>query len=401
VITLPLLLEAPPALVRPMITSPGAREASFGTIVGRVGGRTTRIVVRVDGVTKADIALELDRSRPYFPPQLPYRIRVSLPPRDVTIRVIAYDGLGNSKARSVGPVFGLPRAGSPVAIRSIEDAVLARRVRELIRAYPGPAAVYIQDLRSGRGAAWNARARFQAASTLKLGIALEVLRVLRSKPAAGTHLATLFRRMLVYSDNQAANDLEVWLGGSTTAGAARVNATLQALHLTGSHMYGGYIIGTASTRPIPLRVESQPPYFTFGKYTTAWDLARLHRFFHRASVGRGPLFDLPGHFSAADARYLLYTLAHVRDPGKIDRYIGDDPGVSVLHKAGWIFHARHDSALVFWRSGAFVVTVLTWNWGEAGASSDVLAGKVARAALRRFSARAPGRPDPHGWLIQF
>jgi hypothetical protein len=400
VITLPLIPEQPPALVQPVVTSPGPREASFGTIVGRVGRGTTRVVVRVGGVTKADVALAPDHTYPDFPPQ-PYRIRVSLPPRDVTIRVIAYDALGNSRARSVGPVFGFPRAGRPVAIRSMEDAVLTRRVRELIRAYPGPAAVYVQDLRSGRGTAWNARARFQAASTLKLGIALEVLRVLRSKPQPGTRLAMLFRRMLVYSDNQAANDLEVWLGGSTTAGAERINTTLQALHLRESHMYGGYLIGTASDRPIPLRVESQPPYFTFGKYTSAWNLARFHRLFYRASVGRGPLLELPGHFTSADARYLLYTLAHVRDPGKIDRYIGDNPGVSVLHKAGWIFHARHDSALVFWRGGAFVVTVMTWNWGQAGASSDILAGKVARAALRRFSARTVSRPDLHGWLMQF
>jgi hypothetical protein len=398
--TLPLIPEPPPALVQPVIKSPGARETSYGTIVGRVGGSTTRIVVRVDGVKKADVALEPELSGPYLPLQ-PYRIRVSVPPRDVTIRVIAHDGLGNKKARSVGPVFGLPRAGRPVAIRSIQDAALTRRVRELIRAYPGPAAVYVQDLRSGRGTAWNARARFQAASTLKLGIALEVLRVLRSKPAPGSRLASLFRRMLVYSSNQAANDLEVWLGGSTTAGAARINTTLRALHLTDSYINGGYIIGTASEQPIPLRVESQPPYFTFGKYTSAWNLARLHRLFHRASAGRGPLLDLPGHFTAADARYLLFTLAHVRDPGKIDRYIGDNTGVSVLHKAGWIFHARHDSALVFWRGGAFVVTVMTWNWDEAGASSDILAGKVARAALRRFSARTAGRPDLHGWLLQF
>ena len=60
-------------------------------------------------------------------------------------------------------------------------------IRELVHAYPGPASVYVQDLRSGRGAAWNALARHQAASTLKLGIALEVLRVLPKKPAPGTH----------------------------------------------------------------------------------------------------------------------------------------------------------------------------------------------------------------------
>lgn len=390
---------APPALVRPVISNPGPREVSFGTVVGRVGAGTTRIVVRVDGVTKADVSLAPKRSRFFIPPRA-FRVRVALPPRDVKIRVIAFNDAGESAGRSVGPVFGLPRAGFPVSIRSVEDLVLRRRIRELVQAYPGPASVYVQDLRSGRGAAWNALARHQAASTLKLGIALEVLRVLPRKPAPGTHLANLFQRMLVYSDNEAANDLEVWLGGSTSGGADRVNATLQALHLSGSHMYGGYVIGTATDRPIPLQVNSQPPYYTFGKYTTAWDLARLHRLFHRATVGQGALLDLPGHFTPSDARFFLYTLAHVQDPGKIDRYVGDNAGVAVLHKAGWIFHARHDSALVFWRGGAFVVTVMTWNWGEAGTSSDVLAGRVAQAALRRFSAVSGRRTDPHGWLIR-
>jgi len=398
VITLPLLAEGPPALVRPVITAPGPREVSFGTVAGRVGPGTVRIVVQVAGVTKADVPLT-GRFRTYIP-AAPFRIRVALPPRDVTIRVIAYDTAGNSTARSVGPVFGLPRAAAPVPLRSSEDAVLARRIRALVQNYPGPASVFVQDLRSGRGAAWNARARHQAASTLKLGIAVEVLRVLRGKPAPGTRLENLFRNMLVYSSNKAANELEVWLGGSTYAGAARVTATLRALHLNDSNMYGGYVLGTASTRPIPLRVESQPPYFSFGKYTTAWDLARLHRLFHRAAGGRGALLDLPGHFTSSDARYLLYTLAHVRDPGKLDRYIGARPGVSVLHKAGWIIHARHDSGLVFWRGGAFVVTVLTWNWNQAGSSSDILAGRVAEAALKRFSEVSPRAADPHGWLIR-
>jgi beta-lactamase class A len=233
-----------------------------------------------------------------------------------------------------------------------------------------------------------------------LGIALEFLRVLHGKPPPGSALANLFWRMLVYSDNQAANDLEIWLGGSTIAGAVKVNATLHTLGLNGTHMYGGYLVGTGSDRPIPLRVENQPPYYTFGKYTTAWDLARLHKLFHRAAVGTGAIMRLSGQFTPSDARYLLYTLAHVQDPGKLDRFIGSEPGVSVLHKAGWITHARHDSGLVFWRQGALVVTVMTWNWGQAGTSSDVLAGRIARAALRRYSDLDVRRNDPHERLIR-
>jgi hypothetical protein len=385
VVTLSLLPPEPPALVRPVIVAPAPRQISFGAVSGTLGAGTVRIVVKVGQTTAADTPVS----------GTSFRVNLDLPPRDVTIRVIAYGSAGNTAVASVGPVFGLPQAGYPTAIIGEEDSVLARRIRLLAPGYPGTAAVFVQDLRTGRGAAWNARARFQAASTLKVGIAVEVLRVLRGPPRPGTWLANLLWRMLVYSDNQAANDLEVWLGGSTSAGAARVNATLQTLRLRDTHMSGGFIIGTSSTRPIPLRVERQPPYYSLGRYTTAWDLARLHGFVHRAAAGRGVLLRLPGNFTPPDARYLLYLLAHVRDPGKIERYIATRPDVAVLHKAGWIMYARHDSGLVFWSRGAFVVVVMTWNGAGAGASSDVLAGRVAQAALRRFSAtitaRFPGR----------
>ena len=64
--------------------------------------------------------------------------------------------------------------------------------------------------------------------------------------------------------------------------------------------------------------------------------------------------------------------------------MGKLAGVRVLHKAGWINVARHDNGIVLWQGGALVVTVMTYRPGGAGIASDVLAGKVASAALRRF-----------------
>ena len=58
--------------------------------------------------------------------------------------------------------------------------------------------------------------------------------------------------------------------------------------------------------------------------------------------------------------------------------------MTVLHKAGWITKARHDSGLVYSSGGALVVTVLTWNGGGVGSASDLLATRVAREALRRL-----------------
>ena len=373
-----MMIDLPPLqrltpLQRPVIVQPGPRQASFGDIVARLDPATTHVLVTVNG--NAVTARATDGGT--------IRLKVSLPRRNSTVRVIARNASGGRAMAEVSPVYGFPRAGRPTFFQGSEDPRLARRIRRVALGFRGISAVYVQNLRTGRGAAWNARARFPAASTLKLGIALEVLRVLRSQPGPDTRLGTLLRRMIVYSDNAAANALLVWLGGSQTGGAARVNASLGALGLRESHMFGGYILGTSATRPIPLRVERQPA-FGIGKYTTAWDLALFHRLLHLASVERGRMMSLSGSFTAGDARHLLFLLTHVQDPGKLDRFIGD-LGVSVPHKSGWITYARHDSGIVYWASGSFVVTVMTWNGGAVGTSSDVLAGRVAEVALERFS----------------
>jgi hypothetical protein len=374
---LPAALEPVEPLARPAISAPAPREIAFGEVRGRVGPGTTRIVVTVNGARRAGTAVIGTR----------FRVAVPLPPRDVTIRVIAFDLYGRrAVSRPVGPVFGLPAAAVPRGTLNIEDSGLSRVVRKLTREFPGIAAFYVQNLRTGKGAAWNARARFPAASTLKLAIAVEVLRTLRGRVAPGSRVDSLLRKMLIYSDNQAANELEVWLGGSISAGAARVNGTMRALGLRDSHIFGGYATETAAARPIPVTIESQPS-FGLGKYTTAWDLARLHRYLHLAAGGRGRLLRLPGSFTPADARFALFILARVRDPGKLDRFLSR-PAATVLHKAGWIKYARHDAGLVYWRGGGFVAAVMTWNGAGVGIASDVLAGQVARESLRRFSSRA-------------
>lgn len=377
-IPIALHAEVPPALVAsagprpPAITAPRPREVSFGLVAGRARAGTVRVRVLVNGVTKASQAVDGPADFSFF---------VDLPSRDHRVAVVAEDAAGGRSASVVRRVYGLPREGRPRAQgRSLEDPALARRVRALARGYPGISAVYVQDLRTGRGAAWNARARFPAASTVKVAIAVDVLRRLGGRPAAGSSLDRLLWRMLVYSDNESANRLLVWLGGSTSAGADRVNALLRSLGIGDTLLYGGYATAVAAG-PIPLRVEEQPA-FGIGKYTTAWDLARLHRFVHLAAGGLGPLPRASGSFGRADARYLLWILAHVADRWKLDRFL---PGsATVLHKAGWLRQARHDAGLIYWRRGSYVVTVLTWNPGGAGSSADVLAGRVARAALDRF-----------------
>ena len=183
--------------------------------------------------------------------------------------------------------------------------------------------IYVESLTSGAGAAWNARATFPGASTLKLAIAVTALAHLEGAPGHGSYLDRLLRQMLVQSDNAAANAVERAFGGSTSGGSALVNALMRSLGLVDTEMYGGYETdgyGAGAVRlpaaAIPLRVESQPAW-GYGKRTTARDLAgaaarRLAR--ERAASGRFASAQ-PG-FTPADARYLLYVLAQVGDHGQ-------------------------------------------------------------------------------------
>ena len=283
-------------------------------------------------------------------------------------------------ASVVRHVFALPRAAVPRAVPAFEEPGLARAVRGLALGFPGTASVYVQSLTSGAGAAWNARAVYPAASTLKLAIAVTALAQVQGTPTAGSSLDRLLRRMLIDSDNAAANDVERFYAGSTSAGSRLVNELMRSIGLVDSEMYGGYTVEPRTSGAIPRRVD-RAAWSGVGKRTTAWDLAGLVRSLWLASGNRGPLRRAQPGLTAADARYLLYLLAHVRDRGKLDREVRGVPGVVVLHKAGWLDGARHDNGVVVWRGGVFVAAVLTY--GGAGAA-DALAGRVARVALDRF-----------------
>lgn len=371
----------PPTPTPPVIERPAAYQVSYGVVEGRAAPGAQRVIVRVDG----RVARELRLTHRVF------RLEVDLPPRNVRVRVETVDAEGRRAARTVTNVFGLPRVARPRLRLLRLDPGLQSDVRRLAGGFHGAAAVYVEDLGTGAGAAWNARATFPAASTLKLAVAVTVLSRIDGPPRAGSHVDHLIRRMLDASDNESANRLLVSLGGSTSDGGRIVDGVMRSIGLERTVMYGGYVIGTSlgpsrglATRGVPLGTVDQPTWGA-GKATTAVDLARLHRAIWLASGGLGPLARGGAGVSAGEARYLLYVLAHVRDRGKLDRFVARRPGAVVLHKAGWIESARHDAGLVVWRGGILVAAVTTYDRAGAGTQADVLAGRIAQAAVRRFS----------------
>jgi beta-lactamase class A len=368
------MAELPP----PVLVAPAPDEVSFGRIAGSVARGTQSLRVTIGDRVLATKKVGGTR----------FDFTVELPRRDVTVRITALDAQGRRSSTVVGPVFGLPSSARPRAPprRGGEDPRLAEAIRGLARGFAGVCGIFVQDLSSGAGAAWNARAEFPAASTLKVAIAIQVLIAHRGRPAPGSRIDRSLRRMLIPSFDRPANELLTWLGGSTSGGSAKVNATLRALGLWDTEMYGGYIV-PAARRPIPLEAIEQPRFV--GKRTTAWDFGRLLRYLHLASDGKGLLARrFRGSLVPADARFLLYLIAHAR-PNWLGSYL---PGATAtVHKPGWIKRARHDAGLVYLRDRAFVVVVLTWNSRGVGATSEVLAGRVARAAYDRFRRSRPAR----------
>ena len=374
------MIDTAPPPRPPVVERPAAYQVSYGAVEGRAAPGTKRVVVRVDGKVVGDFAL---RGRSFS-------LGVPLPPREVRVRVETVDGEGHRAGRTVLHVLGLPPAARPVARPLRLDRGLERDIRHLVDGYPGSGAVYVEDLATGAGAAWNARATFPAASTLKLAIAVTVLSRLDGPPVRGSDLEGLLRQMLIPSDNAAANALLVRLGGSTSGGGALVNETMRAIGLERTEMYGGYILGTAfggsrelAGARVPLSVVSQPSW-GIGKSTTALDLAQLLRAVWLSSGGLGPLARTGSGVTPAEARYLLYVLARVGDRGKLARTVGGLPGVLVLHKAGWVDAARHDAGLVVWRGGILVAAAMTYRASGTGTREDAFAGRVAATALRRF-----------------
>ncbi len=338
------------------------------------------MLVRVDGRVVAKRRLEGRE----------FTLDVDLPPREVSVRVETVDVRGRRAGSTVRPVLGLPRAARPRMRSPRLDEPLQRELKQLVARFSGTAGVYVEHLGTGQAAAWNARATFPAASTLKLAIAVAYLAQTDGPPRLGSRADRLMRGMLIASDNAAANSTLVALGGSTSGGGQRVNALMRSIGLERTEMYGGYLLGTSleptrepAARGVPLSVVSQPAWGV-GKSTTALDLAQLHRAVWLASAGLGPLGRPRTGLDAAEARYLLYLLAHVQARSKLGRVAHARPGVLVLHKAGWVDSARHDAGLVAWRGGLFVAAVMTHRGAGAGRRSDVLAGDVASAALRRF-----------------
>lgn len=276
----------------------------------------------------------------------------------------------------------LPATARATAGAQPTDRALNRRLARVADGFDGYSAVWYHDLASGRTAAWNAEARFPAASTVKLAVLVAALRALGRDAGEGRFgydLAT----MTSWSSNLATNRVLRRVGrGSSEAGSRIANTVLRELGARSSTFTGEYRVGTSAGRP-----SAEPPLVS-SRVTTARDLGRMLYVLHAGAIGQRAALDIldldRGRAQAAlgmllDSEPLGDNVGLVR--GSVPR------SLPVAQKHGWISSARHTAAIVYPAAGPELVVLLTYRSRLNLAEAAAYAADVLRVTLRPATRR--------------
>ena len=337
------------------VDAPRPFEANPGLISFRSKQTIDAVSVRVNGKEYKLVTLPKPVKRGVVGP-------VGLPSRDATITVVGFhEGTPVGKATAAN-VLGLPAAAGVTKPTTMTPSNAQMRMKRLPKP-AGSSAAWAINLTTGRGASWNAGARFTAASTAKLPIMITYLIGLKRDPVGAPQWGAL-QSMIRASSNDAANTmLQAVGGGSVDTGGARVNAVMRKLGAMHSDEAGGYLPNQdrKGLNP-PVQINDQPQ-IKCCKVVTAHDLGVLMQSIVQAANGTGRAHALG--LTGRDARVALWLLSHTDYPGLFEPWTH----WVVAHKIGYIDVVWHDVAAIFEPSGTLITVALTENRGGASESA--------------------------------
>lgn len=299
--------------------------------------------------------------------------RLRLPPGRVDVRVRFLHG-SDILRRDVSKNVWLLRPSARHARRErARDGRLSARLAALGRAFPGYAAFWVHDLRTGTTAGWNSDAAFPAASTVKLGVLVAALERFGPRPERSSAWRQI-RDLATWSSNVASNELLVRLGGSEAAGARIAQAALHRLGATSSTFTGNYRLGTSVSRPAADAPRPLP--ILAYRRTTAHDLGRVLFELHAAAAGNR-LALRRARLSLHEARVALALLLSSDSRGDSVGLLRPwiPRGVPMAQKQGWTTYLRHTAAIVYGARPTIVV-VLTYRTGLRVAEARRLGRRV-------------------------
>lgn len=294
-------------------------------------------------------------------------------PRACDVRVRWYRN-GRLVGRSLAQRAWLLHSSEGQAIpERRRDRALSAHLAALGRAYPGYAAFWVHDLRTGRTAGWNSDTSFPAASVVKLAVLIAALDRFGPRPERSAAWPEI-RAMATWSDNLSTNRLLVRLGGSEYAGSQIAQQVLDRIGARSSTFTGPYEVEpyADADQPLPL------PVLTYRR-TTAHDLGRILYALQAAALGR-PEAARRTHLSRHEARVGLgLLLSSVRS--------GDNAGIlrppgPAAQKHGWTTTVRHTAAILYEPRGPKIVVVLTFRPDEVSYTDSLALGRRVLALVR-------------------
>ncbi len=339
------------------IVSPGPGEASDGRIVLVAPEQVRRVRLSLDG-EPASVRILARRDGDGG---VRFELQTGAVDRDgAGLELEALDAGGASLGRAqVADIHLLGRAafGPVKALR--RDGAAAAQALGITRSVAPPVGISAACLGSGRFAEAGAKRSTLAGSTLKVAILLAAFADDEGNPTRRA-VSAAHRRAIVDSDNEAANQVLVTVGGgSAAAGTRRVNELMARIGLRQSVLDGPYVVTSGRSR----------------KTTSASDLRLLVSALHQtARDGTGRLGDLG--VSRREARVLVGLMAATTYPGLVREHV---PG-PVAHKAGWLDDQQNDAAIVFGGRGGPCVVGITTEGLSFGAA-DALGGRLAKEVL--------------------
>lgn len=357
-------LSAPHGAESRELESPSAAEVSFGRVRAPVPANATRAALYLGD--------RLASAKTVSGARVAFRLAARPGPYDLRLR---FERDGKLVRRDESRGIWLLRPSADVARRGRgADAALASSLASAASQFPGYAAVWTHDLRTGRTAGWNSDAPFPAASTVKLGVLVAALRRYGPRPERSPAWP-LIRDLAVWSSNDASNRLLVLFGGSEAGGSRIAQETMHRMGATASTFTGNYRLGTA--RGIrPLGDAPRPlPILTFRR-TTARDLGRMLYELHAAALGNGLALRRTG-LSRHEARVGLgLLLSSVSTGDYVGLFRPSLTGVPLAQKQGWTTKIRHTAALSYGPAGPRIFVVLTYSPNLRPSASALLGRRV-------------------------
>lgn len=269
---------------------------------------------------------------------------------------------------------------------------LQQQIEAMAERWKGVAGIYVYDFASDQVvASLNQDTVFSGASVMKVPILLHSYIKL---PTFTDKQETWLKKMIVESDNLAANNMLAASGGGSGTEAAlegvlSMTEMLKSLGLQHTYQYTPYEakdylnLRNIKTRSGPKR-EGPSPYTDPDPKlrTTPAEMSRIFLLIHKCAHGEGELLDRFGtSLTAARCQEMLDRLETNGDHSRMVAGLPD--GTHVAHKSGWIEDMQADVGIVRSPGGDFLLAVYVYR--EIVPGKNYLSDEVAAPWIAGFA----------------